>query len=184
LNLGIIIIFVHIFFKLNYLRYIKRQINGFLEWIYVPFRNRISAQTFRYGACGGFNTALDIFLYFITYRFILKKEIVHLKIISISSYIAPFLLVFPITFTTGFLLSKYITFTKSTLQGRIQLFRYCVNVIVCILLNYALLRFFVEFCGLLPTLSKLITTGCVVCYSYYAQKHFTFKTVKNTIPSV
>jgi len=138
-------------------------------------------ETFRYGVSGGVNTSLDIFLYFLTYNFILKKKIVYLKIISISPYIASFLIVFPVTFTTGFLLSKYITFTKSELHGRIQLLRYGLTVLVCIFLNYVLLKLFVEFCGLYPTPSKILTTGVVVIYSYFSQKYFTFKTEKAII---
>ena len=155
--------------------------NRFFEWSYPPFRNLIPELTFRYGATGGINTLLDIFLYFICYRFILKKSFINLGIIVISPHIAAFLMVFPITFSTGFLLSKYITFTESKLRGRIQLFRYWLNVLVCIFINYILLKFFVDYCGLYPTLSKILTTIFVVTYSYFAQKHFTFRTEKKTL---
>ena len=154
-----------------------------IDWLYnqLPVNKFMPLETFRYGVSGGVNTSLDIFLYFLTYNFILKKKIVYLKIISISPYIASFLIVFPVTFTTGFLLSKYITFTKSELHGRIQLLRYGLTVLVCIFLNYVLLKLFVEFCGLYPTPSKILTTGVVVIYSYFSQKYFTFKTEKAII---
>jgi putative flippase GtrA len=165
------------------LRHIRNLIRNGIDWLYnhQPFRKYIPPETFRYAVSGGFNTGLDIFLYFITYNFILKKKIVYLKIISISPYIASFLMVFPITFTTGFLLSKYITFTQSELHSRIQLFRYGLTVFVCILLNYILLKFFVEVCNLYPTPSKLLTTCFVVIYSYLSQKYFTFKTEKSVL---
>lgn len=147
-----------------------------INWFYQPFKKYIPEETFRYAVCGGSNTALDIFLYFITYNFILKKQILDLKIIAISGHIASFLLVFPITFTTGFILSKYITFSHSELHGRVQLFRYGFTVFVCIILNYIFLKMFVDWLGLYPTLSKILTTGLVVIYSYFSQKHFTFKT--------
>ena len=51
-------------------------------------------------------------------------QIVHLGFVAISPHIAAFLIVFPMTFTSGFLLAKYVTFTASELKGRIQLFRY------------------------------------------------------------
>jgi len=101
-----------------------------------------------------------------------------LGFVSISPHIAAFLLVFPITFSTGFFLSKYVTFQESDLRGRIQLFRYIVTVGVCIFLNYIFLKLFVDVCGFYPTVSKLLTTGLVVIYSYFSQKHFTFKTEK------
>ena len=165
------------------LRNIRNLIRDQIDWFYnhLPVNRFMPLETFRYGVSGGVNTSLDIFLYFLTYNFILKKKIVYLKIISISPYIASFLIVFPVTFTTGFLLSKYITFSSSELHGRIQLFRYGLTVLVCIFLNYVLLKLFVEFCGLYPTPSKILTTGVVVIYSYFSQKYFTFKTEKAII---
>ena len=165
------------------LRNIRNLIRNQIDWLYnqLPVNKFMPLETFRYGVSGGVNTSLDIFLYFLTYNFILKKKIVYLKIISISPYIASFLIVFPVTFTTGFLLSKYITFSSSELHGRIQLLRYGLTVLVCIFLNYVLLKLFVEFCGLYPTPSKILTTGVVVIYSYFSQKYFTFKTEKVVI---
>lgn len=162
------------------LRNIRDIIRDTIDWFYnrLPFRKFIPLETFRYGVSGGLNTSLDIFLYFVTYNFVLKKQMVNLKFITISPYIASFMMVFPITFTTGFILSKYITFTESELHGRIQLFRYGITVLVCIILNYVLLKFFVEVCHLYPTPSKLLTTGVVIIYSYISQKYFTFKTEK------
>ncbi|MDP3432394.1 MAG: GtrA family protein [Bacteroidota bacterium] len=133
-------------------------------------------ETFRYAATGGFNTILDISLYFVFYNFILDKRIVDLYIVSISPHIAAFLIVFPITFFTGFLFARYITFTSSEIRGRIQLIRYMISVSGSLFLNYICLKFLVEFGGLWPTLSKIITTVIVVIYSYFVQKFYTFKT--------
>lgn len=163
---------------LIYFLKIRDLINLLIDWLYHPFQRYIRKDTFRYAVCGGSNTALDIVLYFITYNFILRKTILDLKIVAISPHIASFLIVFPITFSTGFLLAKYITFTESELRGRVQLFRYLVNVFICFILNYVLLKFFVDFCGLYPTPSKVITTVFLVIYSYYSQRYFTFQTAK------
>ncbi|MEI8112146.1 MAG: GtrA family protein [Bacteroidia bacterium] len=157
---------------------IRSLIIQFIDYFYVPFRKYIPLETFRYAATGGFNTALDITLYFICYNFVLDKNIVDLKIVAISPYIAAFLIVFPITFLTGFLLAKYITFTNSEIRGRVQLIRYMLSVTGSVLLNYVFLKFLVEFGGLWPTLAKLITTGIVVIYSFFVQKFYTFKTSK------
>jgi len=160
-----------------YLQY-SRFFIRIIDWFYKPFRKLIPHETFTYAATGGFNTALDIFLYFIFYNFILDKQIVNLGFVAISPYIAAFIFVFPITFTTGFLLAKYVTFTKSLLRGRKQLFRYILTVGGAILLNYLLLKFFVESLHIWPTISKIITTVFVVAYSYLAQRYFTFQTGK------
>lgn len=100
----------------------------------------------------------------------------HLKVITLSPHIAAFFMAFAVTFPTGFFLSKYITFSQSELRGRIQLFRYGITVVMCILLNYFFLKIFVDFFGWYATPSKIITTGLVVIYSYFSQKYFTFRT--------
>jgi putative flippase GtrA len=161
---------------LRKLRNIKNLIKDFINWLHVPFRNIVPQETFRYGVAGGFNTSLDIFLYFVTYNYVLKKNVLYLYFIAIKPHIAAFLIVFPVTFTSGFLLSKYITFTESELRGRIQLIRYGITVLVCIILNYIFLKIFVEYFGFYPTASKILTTCLVVIYSYFSQKYFTFKT--------
>ncbi len=163
---------------MNPLLAIQKLINNIINWVYPPFSKFIPIETFRYAATGGANTALDIFLYFIFYNFILEKQIVDLGVVAMSPHIAAFIFVFPITFFTGFLLAKYITFTSSLIKGRIQLFRYAVTVFGAILLNYLFLKLFVEVFGIYPTPSKIITTIFVVTYSYFTQRFYSFKTGK------
>lgn len=157
-------------------RRIRKLIISVVDWFYKPFAKYIPLETFRYGATGGANTMLDIFLYFIFYNFILKKQIVTVLGISISPHIAAFLIVFPITFMTGFILAKYVTFTTSLFRGRKQLFRYGLTVLGAIVINYVLLKLLVESVGIFPTPSKIITTVFVVIYSYILQRYFSFKT--------
>ncbi|WP_297092481.1 GtrA family protein [uncultured Draconibacterium sp.] len=152
-----------------------------VDWFYFPFLHFLPREIFRYAATGGANTLFDITLYFIFYRYIIKMQIIELGFVAISPHIAAFLLVFPITFSTGFFLAKYVTFTSSELKGRIQLFRYLLTVGGSIVLNYVFLKFFVEYCGLYATLSKILTTLLVIIYSYLAQRYFTFKTGKKLL---
>ncbi|MFZ4454749.1 MAG: GtrA family protein [Bacteroidales bacterium] len=159
------------------LKAIQKLIISLLDLLYKPFARLIPQQTFRYAACGGGNSALDILLYYITFHYVLHESIVELGFIAISAHIAAFLVVFPITFSTGFLLGKYITFSQSQLRGRIQLFRYCVTVGGAILLNYLFLKLFVEYFHFFPTVSKIFTTFFVVAYSYVVQKYYTFRIV-------
>lgn len=159
-------------------KFIRKTVVSIIEWSYTPFKKLIPPETYRYAATGGFNVALDIFLYFIFYNFILDKKFIDLAIVVVSPYIAAFIIVFPITFTTGFLFAKYITFTDSLMRGRIQLFRYAISVGGSIVLNYVLLKLFVEYLFIWPTVSKMIITVIVVTYSYLVQRYFTFKTGK------
>ncbi|HAH23739.1 MAG TPA: phenylalanine 4-monooxygenase [Prolixibacteraceae bacterium] len=149
-----------------------------IDFFYTPFQALIPKETFRYAATGGFNTLLDISLYFICYNFVLDKRVINLHIVSISPHIGAFLIVFPITFFTGFLFAKYITFTSSEIRGRTQLMRYMISVSGSIFLNYFFIKLLVEFGGLWPTLAKIITTVIVVIYSYFVQKFYTFKTTR------
>lgn len=132
-------------------------------------------QTFRYLACGGGNTLLDIVLYFISYNFILHQQMVHLPFVTISAPIAAVFMAFMVSFPTGFLLNKFIVFSESNLRGRVQLIRYLLLVGVCLLFNYVFMKVFVEYCHIYPTISKILTTVLVVCFSYITQKRFTFK---------
>lgn len=154
---------------------------GIVDWFYFPFLHFIPREVFRYAVTGGANTLLDLILYFVVYQFILGGQIVELGFVAISGHIAAFLIVFPLTFTTGFFLAKYVTFTASELKGRIQLFRYLLTVGGSILLNYVFLKLFVEYFGWYAPLSKLVTTLLVVIYSYVAQRYFTFRTGKKQL---
>lgn len=150
-----------------------------IDFFHKPFAKWIDRQTFRYLACGGSNTVLDLFIYFVSYNYILHKEMVQLPFFDMSPHIAAFFMSFSISFPLGFLLSKYLVFQESNLKGRIQLFRYALLVSSCIVLNYVFLKFFVEICHIYPTPSKAITTAIVAVFSYITQRNFTFK-VKET----
>ena len=155
---------------------IKNIINLIVVFFYKPFNRLIPQEIFRYGFIGGANLVFDVFLYYIFHNFILCKENVDLYFVVMSAPIAAFFFVFPITFTTGFLLNKYIVFSKSYLKSRTQLMRYAIAVIGSIILHYFILKFFVEFLHFWPTISKIITVIIVSIYSYCIQKFFSFKT--------
>ncbi len=146
-----------------------------IDFFYPPFRRFLPLQTFRYAACGGFNTLLDIFIFYICYNFVYDHQLVRVSGFAISPHIASFLTAFIITFPTGFYLSRYVVFSTSNLRGRVQLGRYLLIVLACVALNYMFIKFFVEQLHIYPTIAKIITTVIVVAFSYFTQKHFTFK---------
>ena len=157
----------------------KKLIISFIDFFYPPFSKVMPLQTFRYAACGGANTFLDIFIFFISYNFILHKQDLNLGFMALKSYSASILISFCISFPTGFFLMRNIVFTGSTLHGRVQLFRYFVLVIVCLFLNYIFIKLFVEQLHIYPTAAKILTTIIVVSFSYLTQKNFTFKAEQN-----
>lgn len=138
-------------------------------------------QTFRYAACGGFNTVLDISLFFVSYNFIFEKMPLHFDIIhlTVSPHIAAFLTGFCVTFPIGFYLSRYVVFQETSVRKREQLAKYFSVVLFCLILNYGFLKLFVEVFKWYPTPSKILTTFFVVAFSYFSQKNFTFKSVED-----
>ncbi|MFI5155004.1 MAG: GtrA family protein [Chitinophagales bacterium] len=154
---------------------IKSWIISLVDVFYPPFSRFMPQQTFRYAACGGMNTFLDIFIFFISYNYILHKEVLHVGIFAFKPHIAAFIMSFLVSFPVGFFLMRNIVFTESTLHGRVQLFRYFLLVVICILLNYVFLKIFVEQLHIYPTIAKIITTAIVVTFSYLTQKHYTFR---------
>lgn len=159
----------------NLHEHIRTLILSVVDFFYPIFRKFMPHQTYRYAACGGFNTLLDITLFFIAYNYIFEKQVIHLSFISISAHIAAFLAAFAITFPTGFYLSRYVVFQETSVAKRKQISKYFLVVLGCLLLNYVFLKLFVEVFGWYPTLSKIITTFFVVAFSYFSQKNFTFK---------
>ncbi len=134
----------------------------------------MTLQMFRYAACGSGNLFLNIFIYYISFHHLLKKEILDLGFIAFEPHIAAFFIAFLITFPIGFYLSMYVVFQGSFLRRRVQLVRYFLVAIACIFLNYFLLKIFVEKLGWYPTPSLMVTAGIVILFSYLSQRHFSF----------
>ncbi len=153
----------------------KDRIIAFIDFFYPPFRKFMPEQTFRYAVCGGANTVLGLFIYFISYQYILKKEILDLGFFAFKPHIAALFISFCINFVVGFALMKFVVFVESNLKGRIQLLRYFLSFSVNLILNYLLLKLFVEVLFMNVLLSQFITTCIVVTISYLSQKHFSFK---------
>ena len=155
--------------------FISKIILAIIDWVYPVFRKMMPLQTFRYAACGGANTILDITLFFVSYNFILQKHFIHIGWLTISPHIASFIISFCITFPLGFYLSRYVVFQETSVTKGKQLMKYFIVVLGCVLLNYGFLKFFVDYLGWYPTMAKIVTTFFVVIFSYTSQKNFTFK---------
>lgn len=159
---------------------------SFLDIFYPLFRRFLPIQTYHYAACGGGNTLFNIFLYHMFYNYLFHAQVVHFGPFAFTPHIAAFLLAFSITFPIGFYLSMFIVFHGSFLRKRIQLVRYFLVALACVVLNYVLLKFFIEVLGWYrhPTLSLMLTAAIVIAFSYLSQRYFSFKkTAKARVPS-
>lgn len=146
-----------------------------LDWFYPFFRRLMPRQTFMYAACGGGTTMLGILVFFTSYNFIFKKQLVHLPLVTLSPHIAAMMLSFMVTFPLGFYLSRYVVFSESMMRKRHQLPRYFATTIGSLVLNYINLKIMVDLLHFYPTISQVINTAIVVTFSYLMQKHFAFK---------
>lgn len=146
-----------------------------IDWFYPPFRKLIAKQTFRYAACGGGNLFLNWVLYWVVYNFIIDKQYWDLGLIVISPHTLALLIVFPITFFTGFWLNRHVVFRSSPLRDGTQLMRYLLSVIGSFALDYVFLQIFVELCHIYPTPSQILASLITVIYSYIMQYYFSFR---------
>ena len=140
-----------------------------------PIRPLVPQQLFRYGFCGVANMVLDSVWYFIIYQFIVCKRFVDVGFMVISPHIASLILVFPITFLTGFWLNRHVAFRSTEAKSSKQMMRYALTVVGAIVLNYVCMKFFVEACGFWATPSKTLTTVISAIYSFLAAKYYTFR---------
>jgi putative flippase GtrA len=152
-----------------------QQIRSLIDFFYPPFRKYMNIQFFRYGVSGVANMIFDWTLYFLVYHFILRQEMLHLGIVTFSSHIAALFITFPVTFLSGFLLQKYVTFSSSELRGRIQLFRYFLVLLANLVLNYLGMKILFDFLHIYATPSKMIVSIFTTIFSYFSQKKYTFK---------
>ncbi|MCK9627158.1 MAG: GtrA family protein [Bacteroidales bacterium] len=150
-------------------------IRDFIDLFYPVCKRYMPLQFFRYGVTGVANLFFDWGLYFFIYNFILRQQMLHLGVFTLSSHIASFAIKFPIVLLSGFLLQKYVTFSESDIRGHRQLLRYLIVYGVNILINYFGLKLFVDVMHVFPSISNMIVSVITVLVSYFLQKSYTFK---------
>lgn len=146
-----------------------------IDFFYPPFRKIMSIQTFRYAASGGVNTILSLALYYICFQFVLDEKDLDLGFYAFKSHVAALFIAFCFSFPFGFFLMKYVVFSDSKMKGKIQLLRYFMVYLFNLVLNYILLKIFVEIFRLYAPIAQVLTTGIIILFSYLAQRHFTFR---------
>jgi putative flippase GtrA len=151
-------------------------IRGIIDFFYPPFRKFMTLQFFRYGATGSANLVFDWVLYFFIYNFVLRKKMLDLGFVTLSSHIAALAIKVPIVLLSGFLLQKYVTFSSSDLNGRVQLFRYSIVFFINLCISYFGLKLLVDGFNLYPSPSNVLISIVTVFVSYFSQKLYTFKT--------
>ena len=122
---------------------------------------------------------LDLVWYFVIYHFVVAERFVDLGVVVVSPHVASLIVVFPITFFTGFWLNRNVAFSGSPLRTFNQLFRYAISVAGSFVISYLLMKLFVEWCGFSPTPSNILTSLLCTIYSYTMGKFFSFRGAEN-----
>lgn len=146
-----------------------------IDFFYPPFRKIMNLQTFRYAASGGGNVLLGFLIYYISYKYIFSEKTFDFGFYALKGHVAALVVSFCITFPVGFFMSKYVVFSDSRMKGKVQLFRYFMICMFNFLLNYLLLKIFVESMHIYPVIAQVFTTLIVVIFSYIAQRNFSFR---------
>jgi putative flippase GtrA len=146
-----------------------------IDFFYPPFRKYLTIHFFRYGVTGSANLVFDWVVYFVIYNFVLQHRMINLGFMKVSSHVATLGFKLPIVLLSGFLLQKYVTFSGSSLRGRVQLFRYLVVFVVNLTISYLGIKLLVERFGWYPTPSNIAMSLVTVIVSYFSQKYFTFR---------
>ena len=162
------------------LSFLRHTIVGIIDFFHRPFRKIIGVQTFRYLACGGSNTVLNIFIYWFAYNILLGKQDVHVfGNIVIAVEVAAWVIAFAISFPAGFIMSRHIVFPESNLHGHIQFFRYVLTTVTFILLTYLLIKGAALYLPMVnATVSYFFICIITAILSYISQRTFTFKTIE------
>lgn len=171
-------------------KWVRSNILAFIDMFYplakntfhFLFKKVLPLPTFRYAMCGGFNAVFAVTLYFIGHKLIFKGQNVNLGFMVMDGAVAPdYLFAIWIAFPVAFYLSRYVVFQESTLHRRIQLFRFTLVFVGNLTLNYVCLKIFTRLFDPYYTLGKIATSVVVIIYSYFAQRNFSFKTVKQPV---
>ena len=150
-------------------------ITNIIDIFYIPaVRRFVSLQIFRYGACGAMNMVLDAVWYFVIYHFVVAKQFVDLGFVTISPHILSLVIVFPITFFTGFWLNRNVVFRTTHIGSGRQLLRYLLSVAGAIIINYISMKLLVEYVHIWATPAKILTTVISAIYSYLVGRFYTF----------
>lgn len=151
---------------------------NFIDIFYPMFKQFMDKRKYHYLVCGGSNTVFGLVMYYYADHFLVQKHDFYLGFITLKPHIASLAFSIITSFPTGFLMNRFIVWHDSTLSTFKQLYRHFSFVILFSIINYILLKLFVEVFGWWDFPSQFFTTCIIVVFSYLSQKHISFKKSK------
>lgn len=146
-----------------------------IDFFHPPFAKLIPLKTFRYGVTGGSNALLNLIIFYLSYTFILKGEVLKVGSLTITPYIAAYLMALFISFPVGFLLNKYVVFQEASGKGRHQIMLYATLTLTTLVMHYALLHLLVGYLEFWATPSEAFIIVLMALFSYFFQSRVTFR---------
>ncbi len=159
-------------------QFMRKAILAFIDFFYPPFRRFVSLHNFRYLATGGSTFVLGLVMFWVAYNYMFLTEEVKVLFFTLKRNTVSLAVEFVVVIPYSFILNKYLIFTHSEVKSRTQLFRFINLQFINMLLNYVLLKFFVEILGIYPTVSRLVVQVGIALFSYLYQHYFTFSVKK------
>ena len=123
-------------------------------------------------------TSVDVFVYFLTYNYVIQKQDLHLSTLTIGAPTISLMISFCFGLTTNFYLTRKFVFTESDLRVRHQLMRYTTVALGALVLNYFLMNFLIKEFQWYPTLARATAAVSIGVISFVVHKTFSF-TIKN-----
>jgi putative flippase GtrA len=156
----------------------RKAILAFIDFFHPPFKKYISLHNFRYLATGGSTFVFGYIAYYLAYKFFFNTEEVTFWFLTLKRETAALAVDFAFVIPYSFILNRYVVFTHSEIRGRVQLFRFLNLQFINILLNFFLLKFFVDILQVYPTVARLVISVMIALFSYLYQHYFTFSVKK------
>ncbi len=124
-------------------------------------------------------TSVDVFIYFLTYNYVIwKNDLPLTEHLTIGAPTIALMVSFCFGLATNFTLTRKFVFTKSDLRIRHQFMRYTSVALGALVLNYFLMNFLIKEFKWYPTLSRATAAVCIGVISFAVHKTFSF-TIKN-----
>ena len=152
----------------------RRKILTFVDFFHQPFKKIIPKSDFRYLAIGGSTWLLGNLVYATAYEYIFTNAKIELLEIDFKRENAALVLHFMIVIPYGFLMNKFIVFAHSKVKSSTQFIRFITLVIFNVLVNYLLLKYFIESLLANPITAKVMISIGLAGFSYLYQQYFTF----------
>lgn len=162
---------------------VRKYLLGLCDFFYPLVATFMPIKTYRYSFFGMVNVLIDnvlfIFFYYVVFYRFVAENIVCWGTLCMGLHTLVLICTTPTLLLVGFFLMRYIVFGEARKKSFFsQLVKYIFGMLSSVLLSYVFLRLFIEWCRLTPGISKILTSGLVIVYSYFFQTRITFH-IKN-----